>query len=406
MLAAQFTALVMRELPASPDTATPMKSPLLAGAVRLSIFLVLLSCASAVAAQALPREKTTKIDALFAAFDRDASPGYAIGIARHGRLVYARGYGQADLDNGIAITPRTSFHLASLSKQFTAAAVALLILDGKLSLDTPVASLVPEAKKYGDALQVRHLIYFTSGVPEYFSLPRKSGLPWFSFDYFTTGEAIATALQGEPKFAPGTRWEYSNTNYMLLTRIVERASGMRFADFVQQRLFKPLAMHESLVNDDATAVIPHRATGYAPRDNPGILRDLRSVGVEARAGMGYVRLPRVSPHYGGSGVFSSIEDLAKWDADFYDHRLAGPAFSELMLRREKFQHDKDNDAFGLVHGSFQGRPLIWFSGADFDGSTYMARLPQEQTTVICLSNMPTGNCEAKAREIFEILLAK
>ncbi|GAB3097624.1 serine hydrolase domain-containing protein [Lysobacter terrae] len=381
-----------------------MTSPRLAGIARFLIAFCLLLTCSAVAAQPLSREQTAKIDALFAAVDHDGSPGYAIGVARKGQLVYARGYGRADLENNVAITPRTSFHLASLSKQFTAAAVALLVLDGKLSLDTPVASVLPEAKKYGDALQIRHLIYFTSGLPEYFSLPRKNGLPWFSFYYFTTDEAIATVLQAEPKFAPGTRWEYSNTNYMLLTRIVERVSGMKFADFLQQRVFAPLDMRASLLNDDATTVIPNRATGYADRSNPEIVRALRSVGIDVRDGDGYVRLPRVSPHYGGSGVFSSVEDLAKWDADFYDHRLAGPAFTQLMLRREKFAHDKDNDAFGLVHGSFQGRPLIWFSGADFDGSTYMARLPEEQLTVICLSNMPTGNAEAKARQILEIAL--
>jgi CubicO group peptidase (beta-lactamase class C family) len=333
-----------------------------------------------------------------------SSPGYAIGVVRKGELVYARGYGRADLEHDVAITPRTSFHLASLSKQFTAAAVALLIRDGKLALDTPVANILPEAAKYGDALQIRHLVYFTSGVPEYFSLPRKNGLPWFSFHYFTTDEAIATALQAEPRFAPGTRWAYSNTDYMLLTRIVERVSGLRFGDFLQQRLFAPLDMHSSRLDDDPTTIIPHRATGYADRSDANIVRDLRSVGIDVRDGVGYVRLPRVSPHYGGSGVFSSVEDLAKWDADFYTHRLGGPALTELLLHREKFQHDKDNDAFGLVHGSYQGQPMIWFSGADFDGSTYMARLPGPQLSVICLSNMPTGNAEAKARQILEVVL--
>ena len=373
---------------------------------RILIALCLLLACSTLSAQPhLGRDQTARIDALFAAFDHDGSPGYAVGVVKNGELVYARGYGRADLENNVPITPQTSFHLASLSKQFTAATIALLILDGKLTLDTPVATFIPEARKYGDDLRIKHLVYFTSGLSEYFSQPRKSGFPWFSFYYFTTDEAIETSLKADQlKFTPGSRWEYANIDYMLLARIAERASGMSFAEFLGKRIFEPLSMGDSLLNDDPTTVIPHRATGYADRSNADIARELRSVGINVRDGAGYVRLPRVSPHFGGSGVFSSVEDLAKWDADFYRHRLAGPAFTELMLRREKFQHSKDNDAFGLVHGSFNGRPMIWFSGADFDTSTYMARLPDDQLTVICLSNMPTGDAEGKARRILEIVL--
>jgi len=383
---------------------TRVRAPLL----RLLTALCLLLACSALSAQSrLGRDQTAKIDALFAAFDRDGSPGYAIGVAKNGELVYARGYGRADLENNVPITPQTSFHLASLSKQFTGAAIALLILDGKLTLDTPVMTFIPEARKYGEDLRIKHLVYFTSGLPEYFLQPRKSSLPWFSFYYFTTDEAIETSLNADHlKFAPGSRWEYANIDYMLLARIAERASGMPFSDFLGQRVFAPLGMGDSLLNDDPTTVIPHRATGYADRSNADIARELRSVGINIHDGSGYVRLPRVSPHFGGSGVFSSVEDLAKWDADFYQHRLAGPAFTELMLRREKFQHSKDNDAFGLVHGSFDGRPMIWFSGADFDASAYMARLPDDGLTVICLSNMPTGDAEGKARQILEIVLDK
>jgi CubicO group peptidase (beta-lactamase class C family) len=115
-------------------------------------------------------------------------------------------------------------------------------------------------------------------------------------------------------------------------------------------------------------------------------------------------LPRISPHYGGSGVLSTVEDLAKWDANFYSHQLAGPEFTQLMLRREKFSHEKDNDALGLVYGDFEGRPMLWFSGADLDSSTFMARLPQEHLTVICLSNMPMGHAEDKARAVLDIVL--
>lgn len=357
------------------------------------------------AQQKLSRKTERRIDSIFASVDRTNSPGYAIGVIKKGKLILARGYGLADLDNNIPITSHTVFHLASVSKQFTAAAIALLILDGKLSLDTPVENFFPEVKKYNVNLQIKHLIYFTSGLPDYTTLPRASGDPWFSFHYFNIEEAVATSLSSPRlKFAPGTQWEYSNINYMLLAKIVERISEMSLDTFLKLRIFSPLGMNASMVNDDVTTVIPGRATGYADRSDEKVREQLKSVGVNVNVGKGYARLPRISPHYGGSGVFSTIADLAKWDQNFYSHKLAGPTFTQQILHREKFTHDKDNDAFGLVFGKFQDREMIWFSGGDLDGSTFIARLPKEQLTVICLSNMPMGNAEQKAREILDVLL--
>ncbi len=374
--------------------------------IRLAVFLCFVVFSTdLLAQQSLSEADANQIDAIFTPFDHDGLPGYAVGVVKDGKLVYARGFGRADLDNNTPITPQTSFHLASLSKQFTAAAIALLILDGKLSLDTPVATFFPEVKKYGADLRIKHLIYFTSGLRDYMSLPRSNGTPWFSFYYFTIDEAIAATLRTtELTFVPGTQWDYSNVNYMLLAKIVERVSGMPLSAFLGARVFTPLGMNASQLNDDSTVVIPNRATGYADRSDEKVREQLKSVGIDVRKGVGYVRLPRVSPHYGGSGVFSTVEDLAKWDENFYSNRLAGPAFAAQMLHREKFRHDKDNDTFGLVFGSFQGRQMIWFSGGDLDASTFMARLPEKHLTVICLSNMPTGNAEGKARDVLGVLL--
>src|SRR5580658_10010779 len=281
-----------------------------------------------------------KIDQLFAPYARPDSPGYVVGLMRNGELVFAKGYGQANLDDGIPLTPRTAFHLASLSKQFTGAAVALLILDGKLSLDDAVSKYIPETAKYGEGLRIKHLVYMTSGLHEYTDLPRASGDPWMSFYYFTRDEAIRTALEpGTLEFVPGTQWAYRNINYMLLTKIVENVSGEPFSTFMQRRVFSPLNMSHSDINDDTTLVIPNRATGYAPRSNPRLIKELTESGIQIRPGEGWVRLTRVSPHYGGSGVFSTLEDLAKWDENWYGGKLAGPAFTELMNKRMHFQHD-------------------------------------------------------------------
>ena len=373
-------------------------------ALLLSIALL---APTSIAAQsrALDARSSRRIDSLFAAYATDSTPGYALGVIRNGRLIYAKGYGLANLDDRIPITPRTAFHLASLSKQFTASAIALLILEKKLSLETPVARFFPVVKKYQADLRIKHLMYFTSGLHDYSTLPRANKDPWFSSYYFTIDDAIATSLRADAlQFAPGSKWEYSNVDFMLLAKIAERVSGMPLSTFLQQRVFAPLGMRHSSLNDDATLVVRDRATGYALRSDSGVRAQLDSVGIAVRPGPGYIRLVRNSPHYGGSGVFTTIEDFAKWDAEFDSPRVLGPGFVAQMMHREKFAHDKDNDAFGLVIGSYEGREMVWFSGGDLDGSTYFARLPTEHLTVVCLSNMPTGDAEGRAKAVLAILL--
>jgi CubicO group peptidase (beta-lactamase class C family) len=213
------------------------------------------------------------IDRLFA--HPPNSPGYALAIIQDGTFALAKGYGLANLDDGIPITPETSFHLASVSKQFTAAAIALLILDHKIALTDPVAKYIPETAKYGDGLRIEHLVYMSSGLHEYTEVPRQNGDPWATFYYFTRDEAIRDALRPDHlEFAPGTQWAYRNINYMLLTKIVEVVSHQSFSSFMQVRVFGPLGMTHTEIDDDTTEVIPHRATGYAPRSDPKVVKEL------------------------------------------------------------------------------------------------------------------------------------
>jgi CubicO group peptidase (beta-lactamase class C family) len=347
-------------------------------------------------------EVTASLDALFEV--PQGSPGYAVAVIKGDRFVYKRGFGLANLEDNIPITPETSFHLASVSKQFTAAAIALLILDHKIALSDPVSRYIPEAAKFGADLRIEHLVYMTSGLRDYTDLPRESGVPWMTFYYFTRDEAIATVLKsGKLEFAPGTQWAYRNINYMLLTKIVEVVSREPFAEFMQERIFRPLGMMHTEINDDSTEVIPHRATGYAARPDPRVTKELAAVGIRIKPGDGWVRLVRVSPHFGGSGVFTSLNDLLLWDQNWYSGSLKGMEFTDLMNRRQKFQHDKDNDAFGLVWRTRYSHPMLDYSGGDTDTSTYMARFPDQHLTVICLSNMPLGDAEGKAGTLMDVL---
>jgi CubicO group peptidase (beta-lactamase class C family) len=357
--------------------------------------------AAIILALSINASTAARIDAVFSAYDHRGSPGFALGIIKDEALLYVRGYGDANIENRVPIDERTDFHLASLSKQFTASAIALLVLQRRLSLDDPVAKYVPRASVFGPALRVKDLVYMTSGLPDYSALRRANGLPWYSSYYFTRDEALAAVFASRKLlFAPGTRYDYTNTNYMLLTKIVERVTGIPFATYMHETIFTPLGMTGTSVNDDPTQIIPHRAYGYAPRVSK-VIAQLKSVGITARAGSGWIYLARTSPHFGGSGVFSNIDDLAKWDTDWYSQQLA-PGFTALMTTRERFAFGA-MDGMGLGFRAVYGKLAIDYSGADIDASTFMERIPSERFTIICLSNDPLGDAEEKADAVLAIL---
>jgi CubicO group peptidase (beta-lactamase class C family) len=243
----------------------------------------------------------------------------------------------------------------------------------------------------------------TSGIPEYHALPHKN-LNWNLYDYFTVDTAIAVSLsQPKLEYEPGTKWTYSNVNYMILTKIVEKVSGKTFAAFARENIFAPLGMNHTQVNDDVTVIIKNRATGYLPRTKE-LVEESKKAGYYLRQEGEYFQAHRNAPHYGGSGVFTSIEDWQKWNQNFYSYQLGGKPFYELMHKRMKFAHNKDNDAFGLVFGEYKGEEIIWYAGGDTGFNSYVMRFPKQQVTIICFSNLHSaGGAEKMAHQIADIL---
>ncbi|MEL7486694.1 MAG: serine hydrolase domain-containing protein, partial [Pseudomonadota bacterium] len=233
------------------------------------------------------------------------------------------------------------------------------------------------------------LIYMTSGLAEYYDLPSPKG-GWRSEDAFTVDDAISAVFaSGALVYEPGARWTYSNINYQLLAELAGRLNGASFPDHLREAVFAPLEMENAWVDAPIDVERPSRATSYVWYDDDDAWRVA----------------PRLSPHYGGSGVYASLNDLAKWDAALYRDAAFGETFARLMLSTRKYNHDKDNDAFGLVHGTYQGEKTIWYEGGDYGVSTYMAHLPGRSQTVICLSNFGHGRCADKARAVIDILFA-
>ncbi|MEL7454554.1 MAG: serine hydrolase domain-containing protein [Pseudomonadota bacterium] len=378
--------------------------------IRLIALLSVFTIGACAFAQHDPLEAEKDADlqlALETAFASSAgldAPGHIIRVMKAGDVLFDAQTGAADIEQARPITPETVFHIASLSKQITAAALAHAIEDGLVSLQDPVQKWVPETEKYGDALTVAHLVYMTSGLTEYTNLPGPDGRPWATFHYFTVADAIDASLSVETlAFPPGTSWQYSNINYMLLTRIVEQAYGMPFGEVVQDKVFAPLGMSASLINDDITTIVPNRANAYLPRQEAVLAELQNGAGVAARPGDGLVMIRRNAPHYGGSGVMTSMADWSKWQAELLSHSVFGDAFWALMTRRETFAHEKTNDAFGLVHGRRADQPTLWYSGGDIDASTYAITFPSTHISISCFSNNPLDGCEPKVFQVVEIL---
>lgn len=206
---------------------------------------------------------TKKVDQLFATWDKPESPGAAIAVIKDGVVVYKRGYGSANLEYNVPITPQTVFHVASVSKQFTAFAIALLAHQGKLSLDDDIRKHLPEVPDFGKKITIRHLIHHTSGLRDQWTL---LGMAGWRLDDVITKEHILKMVrhQKELNFDPGAENLYSNTGYTLLAVIVERVSGQSFRDYTDANIFKPLGMTNTHFHDDHERIVKNRAYSYSP----------------------------------------------------------------------------------------------------------------------------------------------
>jgi CubicO group peptidase (beta-lactamase class C family) len=213
----------------------------------------------AVAAPARDRE-AAQVDARFRDLDRSDRPGCSVGVSRRGATVLARGYGMANLDYGSHNTAGTAFYVASVAKQITGLVVALLIHDGVLGIDDDVRTYIPQLPDYGTPVRIEHLLHHTSGVRDYASLASYAGMR--AADLLTTADALDFIVkQHQLDFAPGTRWSYSSSNYLLLARVVEKVTGKPFREVAQQRIFEPLGMTHARFREDHASIIPGRATG-------------------------------------------------------------------------------------------------------------------------------------------------
>ncbi|HEV2904494.1 MAG TPA: serine hydrolase domain-containing protein [Pyrinomonadaceae bacterium] len=310
-----------------------------------------------------------RVDSIFSPYARPDAPGCAVSVMKAGKIVYARGYGMADVAHGIPLTPRTPLWAASTSKQFTALAVLLLEGDGKLRLDDDVRRYLPEVPDFGHPLTIRKLLNHTSGLRELANLFYMAG--WRSSDVETKADVLTMIRrQRALNHVPGTEFAYNSAGYTLLAVVVERVSGVSFRRFVIDRIFIPLGMAHSDVREDVGQVVPHLATGYWGHD-PAKLRTARPANSFA----------------GPNGVITSVEDLARWDANFYEHRVGTQAMLNQMSTPGRLADGTEfGYGMGLYIGSHRGRKMISHAGSDYGYKAEFVRFPAEQLSVAVLCN--------------------
>lgn len=339
--------------------------------------------------EAIAATPTGKIDQLLALWNKPDSPGAALAVIQDGEIIHQRGYGSANLEYGIPITPATVFHVASVSKQFTAFAIAMLAAQGKLSLDDEVRTYLPEMPDFGETITLRHLVHHTSGLRDQWNLLALAG--WRLDDVITRDHILKTVEhQKDLNFAPGDEIVYCNTGYTLLAEIVERVTGQTFRAWTTEHLFEPLGMTNTHFHDDHEMVVPNRAYSYA-RGPEGQFK---------KAVLSYANA-------GATSLFTTVEDLAAWVHNLDTGTVGGTDVIDWMHNDRVVLNSGDTlgYAFGLSIGEYKGLRTVGHSGGDAGFRSYLVRFPDQGFAVAVLGNLASFNPRGSAMEIAELYLS-
>ncbi len=354
----------------------------LLSALALTVLLGLSSSGIAQSAGASDKDLATAINEILTQTYKSNEPGASVVIVKDGKVIFRKGYGMANLELGVPVEPDMIFRLGSVTKQFTAVAILMLAEQGKLSLDEDITKFLPDYPAKTQRVTVEQLLNHTSGIKSYTSLPE-----WLLMWRKDTelNELIGLFKDKPTDFAPGERWSYNNSGYVLLGAIIEKASGQSYQDFIEKNIFQRLGMAHSFY-DNTARVIPRRVTGYSKGKD------------------GYINAPYLSmtqPHAAGA-LASSVDDLALWDAALYTDKLVKQetlkrAWTPAKLTNGKLTHY----GFGWAMNSYEGHTVIEHGGGINGFSTYALRMPDDRVFVAALTNKDSGG-PGPARVVLKI----
>lgn len=336
-----------------------------------------------------PRGPGARVDALFAEWDRLDSPGAAVAVVRNGSVLYRNGYGAANLEHRVPITPATVFDIASVSKQFAGMAVAMLVGQGAISLDDDVRTYLPEVPRFGGrTITVDHLVHHTSGLRDWPGTLAVGG--WRMDDVIAFDQILTMAWhQDDLNFDPGAEYLYSNTGYNLLAELVRRVTGQSFRAWTDANIFHPLGMTRTHFHDDHTEVVRNRAYAYSHVDGA------------------YRALPNGLTALGSSSLFSTVDDLARWIMNFDTPVVGGHAAVDRLRQRGVLNGgDTIAYAFGVSIGDYRGATTVSHSGSWAGFRTFLVHFPALRFGVVVLANLASFDPAAKAYAVADIYLGR
>ena len=325
------------------------------------------------------------IDGIFKDFDTIAKPGAAVAVMQHGEIVFKKGYGSANLEYDIPVTPSTIFHVASVSKQFTVYSILLLADQGKLSLDDDIRKYIPEVPDFGKLITLRHLAAHTSGMRDQWELLGMAG--WRNDDVITKEHILKlVAKQKALNFEPGKEYNYCNTGFTLLAEVVARVSGKSFYQFTKENIFEPLQMTNSQFYDER--IVRNRAYSYKPTNS------------------GYKKSVLSFANVGATSLFTTVEDLGLWG-----HHLNRPSqqikpIVEQMNTLAVLNNGKTfSGAYGQFVTPYKGLKQIQHGGADAGYRSYLGRFPDQDIAVSVFSNFSDSNPASLSLQVADLFLA-
>ena len=338
---------------------------------------------------AAPQDVTpaAAVDAIFKAYDTRTSPGCAVAVFQDDNVLYKRAYGMANLDHDVPLTSSTVFHVASVSKQFTASAILLLAQDGKLSLDDDIRKHIPELPDFGRTITIRQLANHTSGIRDQWDLLGLAG--WrYSRDLITDDDVLELLTRQKAlNFTPGSRHLYSNSGYTLLAVIVSRVSGKSFRAFTTERIFEPLGMTHTHFRDTFNEIVKNQAYGYSPF---GQTFRLSVTNFDTA---------------GATSLLTTVEDMAKWYANFDSGKVGGAKFVPALLEKGVLNDGETIPyALGITHGTYRGLPLVGHGGSDAGYRADFVRFTNPRLGVATLCNISTANPAILSRKTAEVFL--
>ena len=350
----------------------------------LFLLLVVASCSF----ESNTQTDNPEVDALFAEWDKPDSPGYALGVVKDGELIYAKGYGSADLEHDIPISPTSVFYIGSVSKMFVTMCILLLEEEGKVNLDAEIQEYLPDFPRYESPLTVRNFIHHTSGVRDNLTL---WGLAGNEVLDHINDRAIYELIKRQKvlNFTPGERYLYSNSCYFMLAMVVEKASGQSIQAYAQENIFGPLDMTNSHFHDDYLHLIKNKAFSYAPGQN------------------GFNNLVMRFDLVGSGGVYSTVEDMYKWDQNF-KHNILGKGGQGIINKMHEDgilnNGESAGYAYAIVNGTYRGLRTAGHGGALAGYRANLMRFPDQDFSVILLGNLSTHNTTSMAQQVADVYL--